>query len=127
MENVDSCKISLTPSALKKLKKLQLKSGLGKGGGLRFSDKVGLCGSGYEYVLDLVPHPEPSDDIFYFQGISIYVPKESLRRLEGSVIEYNDRSGKGNEYEISGQKGFKIENPNVKGPCPCKCFRGVDL
>jgi iron-sulfur cluster assembly accessory protein len=126
MECRELAKFSLTESAVNKLKKMQLKSGLEKSG-LRFADKVGLCGSGYEYVLDLVPHPEPSDDVFYSQGISIYVPHESLKRLTGSVIDYSDQNGKGNECEISGKKGFFVLNPNVKGPCPCNCHKGVDF
>ena len=55
--------------------------------GLKFADQVSVCGEGYNYVIDLVSCPEEQDEVFLSNGIEIYVPKESLARLAGSVID----------------------------------------
>lgn len=118
--------VSLTTQAANKLKTLQKKTGNSKWG-LRFADKRGLCGSGYEYILDIATAPQLQDEVFYSNGIPIYVPKESLNRLQGSVIEYHGPQSLDEEFETLEKKGFVVMNPNVKGPCPCACHKGVDL
>lgn len=92
--------------------------------GVKFSDEVSICGEGYNYIIDLVSSPGEQDEVFQFQGIEIYVPKESLGRLEGSVIECHahDLSP---EQKSNWKKYFHVKNPNAKGECPCGCGDGA--
>ena len=94
--------------------------------GLKFADEVSSCGKGYNYIIDLVSSPGEQDEILWSQGIPIYVPKESLSRLEGSVIEYHAHEA---VAEPSGpiKKCFHVKNPNAKGECPCACGGGYGL
>jgi iron-sulfur cluster assembly accessory protein len=121
--------VTLTQHAAHQLKSLQKKAST-QPWGLRFSTKPGLCGSGYEYMLDIAAAPDQQDVVFLSRGVSIYVPQENLKMLEGSVIEYREsdpNAQEGSACEVLAKKGFFILNPNVKGPCPCACHKGVDL
>jgi iron-sulfur cluster assembly protein len=118
-------KVSLTDQAADRLKKLKQKEE-GQRWGLRFADKRGFCGSGYEYIIDFASDPEPQDETFYSHGIAIYVPKESMQRLQGSIIEYYGHAHEDSRLSALEKEGFAVANPNVKGPCPCACNRGFD-
>ena len=118
--------VCISPDAAKKLKEMQ-KNHNRQTWGLRFSDKQGLCGKGFEYCLEVEAAPKSEDLVFLSEGIAIYVPKESLARLGGSLIEFQESNSSMEDKEGLEKVGFKIINPNVKGPCPCQCSRGVDL
>ncbi len=115
--------LSLTTQAASKLKKL-LQGRKCEQSGFRFADKQGFCGSGYEHIIDLVAFPEPQDEVFCSQGIPIYIPKESIQRLRGSVI---DDVHVDEQLEVLGKQGFSVFNPNIKGPCPCGCNKGFEI
>src|SRR5690242_2110972 len=93
--------------------------------GLKFADEVSVCGEGYNYVIDLVSSPEDQDEIFLSNGVEIYVPKKSLSRLAGSIIDAEKVFAK----PIDGclKKCFHVENPNITGPCPCACGEGITI
>lgn len=112
-EVVDVNTISLTPKAAKKFKEILDEEGKSNWG-LHFSDQPAGC-SGFEYILDFSEKPEATDTIFKSEGISIHVPKTSLGRLLGCVIDYVDG--------LQGA-GFKITNPNVKSSCGCGSSHG---
>lgn len=117
--------VSLTSEAANKLK--EIKDGT-QNWGLRFADKHSLCGSGYEYLIDFASAPQSQDEVFYSQGIAIYVPKESIKRLQGSVIEFHHEHANPDQRLNALEKiGFTVSNPNIKGPCPCACDRGFDI
>lgn len=117
MRQVD---ISLTDRAVKKLKELQYSA-------IRFATKRGFCGEGFEYVMDFASSPQTNDAIFHSNEFAIYVPVESMERLAGSVIDFDEHHSIRDERLDALQKlGFKVENPNAKGPCPCKCQGGFD-
>lgn len=86
--------------------------------GLKFADQVSVCGEGYNYVIDLVSSPEDQDEIFMSKGIEIYVPKQSLPRLAGSVIDAEKMHP---DSIMAWKKSVHVQNPNIKGPCPCQC------
>ncbi|MGC1879159.1 MAG: iron-sulfur cluster assembly accessory protein [Rhabdochlamydiaceae bacterium] len=117
--------ISLTTQAANKLKELKQKED-NQQWGLRFADKQGFCGSGYEYMIDFASEPLPQEEVFYSHGIPIYVPKESMQRLQGSTIQYDAHSHKDQRLSALEKIGFSVSNPNVKGDCPCGCDRGFD-
>jgi iron-sulfur cluster assembly protein len=118
--------VSLSTQAANKLKELKQKEECQQWG-LRFADKQGFCGSGYEYMIDFAFAPEPQDEIFYSHGIAIYVPKESMQRLQGSIIEYHGHAHADERLGALEKEGFLVSNPNIKGPCPCGCDRGFDV
>lgn len=95
--------------------------------GLKFADEVSACGEGYNYVIDLVTSPGEQDVIYWSQDIPIYVPKESVHRLEGSVIEYHAHDIILEQPKGNLKKCFHVKNPNAKGPCPCTCGDGMEF
>jgi iron-sulfur cluster assembly protein len=118
--------VSLTNQAADRLKEIKQKEEAQKWG-LRFADQRGFCGSGYEYMIDFASGPQPEDEVFYSHGVAIYVPKESMQRLQGSIIEYHAHAHKDQRLSALEKIGFTVSNPNVKGPCPCACDRGFDV
>ena len=117
--------VSLTPQAVNKLKELKQKEA-DLPWGLRFADAQGFCGKGYEYIIDFASEPQAQEEVFYSHGIPIYVPKESMPRLKGSIIEYHAHPHEDQRLSALEKIGFSVSNPNVKGPCPCACNRGFD-
>lgn len=117
--------ISLSAQAAAKLKELKLEE-KGNPWGLRFADRQGECGAGYEHIIQFTSFPLPQDEIFYSHEIPIYVPKESIQRLQGSRIEYHPHEHASAQPESLETQGFIILNPNIKAPCPCGCNKGFD-
>jgi iron-sulfur cluster assembly protein len=76
--------------------------------GLRVGVRGGGC-SGFQYQLAFDQLRE-SDAIFESQGLKLLVDEESLRYVDGSVIDY--------EEGLQGA-GFKVNNPNVVAACGC--------
>lgn len=112
-EKSDPSTISLSPRAAEKFQEILADEGK-EGLALRFSDRPAGC-SGFEYVLDFSEKATNKDEVFHSQGIEIHVPKTSLGRLLGVVIDYVDG--------LQGA-GFKISNPNVKASCGCGSSHG---
>jgi iron-sulfur cluster assembly protein len=109
----DPSTISLTPKAAKKFRDI-LDEEDKSDWALRFADRPAGC-SGFEYVLDFSEKALPSDQVFRSQDLDIHVPKSSLQRLLGSVIDYVDG--------LQGA-GFKISNPHAKSSCGCGTSHG---
>ncbi len=107
-EETDASTISMTERAVNKFKAI-LKAEGKEDWALRFGDQKGGC-SGREYVLDYSKKALEDDEIFTSFGIEIHVNRESVSRLLGSEIDYQDG--------LKGA-GFKITNPNVKKSCSC--------
>jgi iron-sulfur cluster assembly protein len=76
--------------------------------GLRVGVRGGGC-SGFQYQLAFDEQRE-SDEIFESHGLKLLVDGESLRYVDGSVIDY--------EEGLQGA-GFKVNNPNVVAACGC--------
>lgn len=114
--------IELTPQAALFLLGIMKNKGL-VSCGLRFADDVSACGFGYDHTLDLVATPELQDEVFKSCNILIYVPKSSLIRLVGTVIDYNTSAP---ELELNENwlKKLKIHNPNANWLCTCGCGDG---
>lgn len=118
--------VALTFQAANKLKELKQKEG-SQQWGLRFADKPGFCGQGREYIIDFANAPQAEDEVFHSNGVAIYVPKNSMERLQGSVIQYDGHAHEDGRLGALEKIGFSVSNPNVKGPCPCNCNRGFDI
>lgn len=97
----------VTDKAVEKIKELKGKDDENKSG-LRVEVKSGGC-AGYEYVLEF-DNKKDNDKILDYDGLEIYVDKESLKVLKGARIDYID--------SLQGA-GFKISNPNAQSTCGC--------
>ena len=100
--------ISLTPGAVKELKRIQDEQNLSEAHGLRVGVKGGGC-SGFSYILgfDL---PKEQDDTFEVSGIKILMQKAHAMYLLGMEIDWED--GLNN-------RGFSFNNPNASDTCGC--------
>jgi iron-sulfur cluster assembly protein len=76
--------------------------------GLRVGVRGGGC-SGFQYQLALDEQRE-NDTVFESHGLKLLVDSESLKFVDGSIIEY--------EESLQGA-GFKVSNPNVVAACGC--------
>jgi iron-sulfur cluster assembly protein len=76
--------------------------------GLRVGVRGGGC-SGFQYQLAFDEQRE-NDTVFESHGLKLLVDSESLKFVDGSIIEY--------EESLQGA-GFKVSNPNVVAACGC--------
>lgn len=100
--------ITLTPGAVKALRRIMAEENLPEGHGLRVGVEGGGC-SGFSYILgfDL---PKENDDIFEIEGIQVYMQKSHAIYLLGMEIDWE---------EGLNNRGFSFNNPNAKDTCGC--------
>jgi len=99
--------ISLTPSAVKRVRSYLAKRG--RGLGLR----VGVCKtgcSGYAYLIGYADSIGPDDVVFEEQGVKVVVSNENLELIDGTEVDF---------VKQGINEAFKFRNPNVKGECGC--------
>ncbi len=99
--------ISLTPSAVERVKSYLVKRG--RGLGLRVGVRKTGC-SGFAYVIDYADSIDPDDVVFDEQGIKVVVNNESLKLIDGTEVDF---------VKQGINEAFKFRNPNVKGECGC--------
>ena len=99
--------ISLTPSAVERVKNHLEKRGSGLG--LRVGVRKTGC-SGFAYVIDYADSIEENDIVFDESGIKIVVNSESLELIDGTEVDF---------IKQGINEAFKFRNPNVKGECGC--------
>jgi iron-sulfur cluster assembly protein len=78
--------------------------------GFRLAVKKTGC-SGLAYVPDIVFEAKSDDICYQFEGISVFVDKDSVKYLQGTVIDYLD-------YGL-GQTKLVFHNPNAASLCGC--------
>ena len=100
--------IQLTEKAIGRIRQVFVKQGV-EGGGLRLGVQGGGC-SGMSYLIRFEPKQRPSDRVFDFEGVKVFVDPKSLVYLEGMTLDYK---------ESLMQSGFVFENPNAKKSCGC--------
>ena len=103
---LENSKISVSSMAAQKIKELITQE---KKKALRISVVPGGC-SGYQYGMELDDNAQSDDIVIKEQGIQIFVDKISMRKLNGSHVDYID--------SLQGA-GFKIGNPQAKSSCGC--------
>jgi len=104
----DGPTVSLTPGAVKAIRRMLAENKM-EGFGLRFGIQGGGC-SGYSYQLEFEEAAQPDDEVYTFDGVSVFLNPLHKEYLRGSEIDFKD--------ELIGA-GFHIENPNVKRKCGC--------
>jgi len=122
VEQTNLNQISITEKAAMKLKEILCEEGK-NGWGVKFADQPAACGAGFEYSLEPSSHPAPMDITFYSHGIEISVPDLSVKRLLGSLIDFEEGFIDENFTGLI-KLGFTILNPNAKGTCDCGCSVG---
>ena len=103
---LDNAKINVTNKAAEKIKALIKQE---KKQALRISVMPGGC-SGYQYGMELDDKSTNNDIVVEQRGIKIFIDKESIKKLNGSNIDYVD--------SLQGA-GFKIDNPVATKTCGC--------
>jgi len=100
--------LALTAAAISKLKSV-LEQQNKKDYGIRMQVVPGGC-SGYMYSMDLEKKPNSEDTVQEFEGVRVFVDKNSEKMLRGISVDY---------IETLQGAGFKFENPNAHGSCGC--------
>ena len=78
--------------------------------GLRIQVVGGGC-SGFQYRMGFDKNfNDQSDQIFEFDGLKVFIDKQSLLYMDGAEVDYVDG--------LHGA-GFKFNNPNTTGSCGC--------
>lgn len=101
--------VSLSPTAVARVKVLLSREGRAEGAGLRVSVVGGGC-SGMQYSLGIEDAPTSDDQVLEFGGVSVFVDSASAVYLGGTVVDYVDG--------LHGA-GFKFVNPNAQRTCGC--------
>jgi iron-sulfur cluster assembly accessory protein len=76
---------------------------------LRVAVVGGGC-SGFSYHMAFENQETPSDNVYQFDGVRVFVDQMSEMYLDGVQIDY---------IETLEGAGFKFNNPNVKSTCGC--------
>jgi iron-sulfur cluster assembly protein len=101
--------ITLSDSAVRRLKAMHQELKAGPEAGLRLSVKGGGC-SGLTYHMDWAEKPKEKDRIFERDGVRVFVDGKSLLYLNGSELTFES------SFMAS---MFKLHNPNAKTECGC--------
>jgi len=100
--------IQVTPTAIQKIKEQFAKHGV-TAGGLRLGVQGGGC-SGLSYLFRLEAKQRPSDNVYEFEGVKIFIDPKSLLYLDGMTLDYK---------ESLLHSGFAFDNPNAQKSCGC--------
>ena len=76
---------------------------------LRVAVVGGGC-SGFSYHMAFDNQENPSDNVYEYEGVEVFVDQMSEMYLDGVQIDY---------IETLEGAGFKFNNPNVKSTCGC--------
>jgi len=99
--------ITVTPKAVQKIRESFRKMGVV--GGLRLGVLGGGC-SGLSYQFKFEPKPRPTDLVYDFDGVQVYVDPKSILFLDGMTLDYK---------ESLMHSGFEFQNPNASKSCGC--------
>ena len=101
--------VSLSPTAVERVKVLLRREGRPEGAGLRVSVVGGGC-SGFQYSLGFDDRAGDDDAVIEIDGVRVFVDSLSAGYLRGTVVDYVDG--------LHGA-GFKFVNPNADRTCGC--------
>ncbi len=107
-EAVTAPSISLTAAAVEFVKRSRTKEGK-EGQALRVGVKAGGC-SGFSYFIGFTTDRKPTDTVYEYGGLEVFVDPRSLEVLAGTQIDY--------ERGLLGA-GIQFKNPRVKKSCGC--------
>ncbi|MCS7024697.1 MAG: iron-sulfur cluster assembly accessory protein [Bryobacteraceae bacterium] len=99
--------IHVTPKAIQKIREAFQREKVQ--GGLRLGVHGGGC-SGLSYQFKFDPKPRPTDHVFDFGDVKIFVDPKSMLFLDGMTLDWKDSLI---------HSGFVFENPHAKKSCGC--------
>jgi iron-sulfur cluster assembly protein len=99
--------ITVTPKAVSKIREQVAKHGVQ--GGLRLGVLGGGC-SGLSYLFKFDVKPRPTDQVYEFDDVKIFVDPKSMIYLDGMTLDWKDSLI---------QSGFEFDNPHAKKSCGC--------
>jgi|SRR5690242_21686752 len=99
--------VHVTPKAVQKIREALRKEGVI--GGLRLGVQGGGC-SGLSYLFKLDKASRPTDHIFQFDDVQVFVDPKSMVYLKGMTLDWK---------ESLIHSGFVFDNPNAKKSCGC--------
>jgi iron-sulfur cluster assembly protein len=100
--------IHVTPKAVEKIRQAFAREGV-SGGGLRLGVLGGGC-SGLSYQFKYDAKPRPTDQVFTFDDVQVFVDPKSMVFLDGMTLDYK---------ESLMYSGFAFENPHAQKSCGC--------
>src|SRR5262245_51823479 len=104
----DAEMLQLTDNAASKVKEIMTQQNPAPSA-LRVAVVGGGC-SGFSYHMAFDNQENPTDNVYQFDGLKVYVDQMSEMYLDGVQIDY---------IETIEGAGFKFNNPNVKSTCGC--------
>lgn len=99
--------IEVTPKAVAKIREAFAKQGVT--GGLRLGVLGGGC-SGLSYLFKFDPKPRPTDKVFDYGDVKVFVDPKSMVFLDGMTLDWKDSLI---------HSGFAFDNPHAKKSCGC--------
>ena len=99
--------IQVTPKAVSKIKEAFAKQGVS--GGLRLGVLGGGC-SGLSYQFKFDAKPRPTDNVFEFEDVKVFVDPKSMVYLDGMTLDWKDSLI---------HSGFEFDNPHATKSCGC--------
>lgn len=99
--------VAVTPKAVQKIREAFAREGVR--GGLRLGVLGGGC-SGLSYQFKFDRKPRPTDHVFHFDEVEVYVDPKSILFLDGMTLDWKDSLI---------HSGFVFENPHAKKSCGC--------
>jgi len=100
--------INVTPKAVTKIRESFTREGV-SGGGLRLGVLGGGC-SGLSYQFKYDARPRPTDNVFEFEGVKVFVDPKSMIYLDGMTLDFK---------ESLMYSGFAFDNPHATKSCGC--------
>ncbi len=100
--------IQVTPKAVSKIREAFAREGVQEGG-LRLGVLGGGC-SGLSYQFKYDARQRPTDNVFEFDGIKVFVDPKSMLYLDGMTLDYK---------ESLMYSGFSFDNPHATKTCGC--------
>lgn len=100
--------IQVTPKAVQKIRDAFAKQGIQEGG-LRLGVLGGGC-SGLSYQFKFELKPRPTDQVFDFDGVRVFIDPKSMVYLDGMTLDYK---------ESLMHSGFAFDNPHATKSCGC--------
>jgi iron-sulfur cluster assembly protein len=99
--------VFVTPKAVEKIRQAFAREKVS--GGLRLGVLGGGC-SGLSYQFKFAPQPRPTDHIFQFEDVQVFVDPKSMVFLDGMTLDWKDALL---------QSGFVFNNPHASKSCGC--------
>jgi iron-sulfur cluster assembly protein len=99
--------VHVTPKAVQKIREAFAREGVQ--GGLRLGVLGGGC-SGLSYQFKFDPKPRPTDYVFQFEDVQVFVDRKSILFLDGMTLDWKDSLI---------HSGFVFENPHATKSCGC--------